>query len=251
MRLRSILLALPLVMLWQLGSAQQTPSPQNPPPRGTASFEPPPSLAEDAPLTAQTFVIRAAIVNMMEIDLADLALTRSRDAALQAYARKMRDEHWRAQEKLRSVAADAKIAMPAMPDKKHQDLKDALKRGPADEFDAGYVKAIVAGHDEAVALFDAAANGKGTGLPQAFQHYASEMLPIVRAHRDAAYDLRSSKHHAKTSASNMSPTIASTPPAATAPLSHSTTTMTNATALPIAPNATKGRLMVGCMASQA
>jgi putative membrane protein len=191
MRLRSILVALPLLLLYQFGSAQQTPSPQNQPPRGTASFEPPPSLAEDAPLTAQTFVIRAAIANMMEIDLADLALSRSHDAGLQAYARKMRDEHWRAQEKLRAVAGDAKIAMPAMADKKHQDLKDALKRAPPDEFDAGYVKAIVAGHDEAVALFDAAANSKTSALPESFQRYASEMLPIIRSHRDAAYALQS------------------------------------------------------------
>jgi putative membrane protein len=191
MRLRSILAALPLLMLCQFGSAQQTPSPQTQPPRGTASFEPPPSLAEDAPLTSQTFVIRAAIVNMMEIDLADLVLSRSHDAGLQAYARKMRDEHWRAQEKLRSVAGEAKIAMPAMPDKKHQDLKDALKRAPADQFDAAYVKAIVAGHDEAVALFDAAANSKNTALPKQFQHYATEMLPIIRGHRDAAHALQS------------------------------------------------------------
>jgi putative membrane protein len=191
MRLRSILVALPLLMLYQFGAAQQTPSPQNPPPRGTASFEPPPALAEDAPLTAQTFVIRAAIANMMEIDLADLALSRSHDAGLQAYARKMRDDHWRAQEKLRTVAGDATIALPAMPDKKHQDLKDALKRAPADEFDAGYVKAIVSGHDEAVALFDAAANSKSTPLPDAFRRYAAEMLPIIRKHRDEAYALQS------------------------------------------------------------
>jgi len=191
MRLRSILVALSLSMLCQLGSAQQTPSPKNPPPRGTASFEPPPSLAEDAPLNAQTFVIRAAIVNMMETDLADLALSRSHGAALQAYARKMRDEHWRAQEKLRTVAGDARVAMPAMLDKKHQDLKDALKRAAPDEFDAGYVKAIVAGHDEAVALFDAAASSKTNTLPESFRRYASEMLPIVRGHRDAAYALQS------------------------------------------------------------
>lgn len=192
MRLSSLLVGLPLLLLQQPGSAQQqTPSPQNAPPRGTASFEPPPALVEDAPLTAQTFVIRAAIVNMAQTELADLALSRSHDAGLQAYARNMRDEHWRAQEKLRAVAGDASIAMPAMLDKKHQDLKDALKRAPADEFDAGYVKAIVAGHDEAVALFDAAASSKMKALPESFRRYASEMLPIVRKHRDAAYALQS------------------------------------------------------------
>ena len=101
----------------------------------------------------------------------------------------MRDEHRRAQEKLRIVAADTKIALPAMVDKKHHDLADALKRSEADEFDAGYIKAMVSGHDEAVALFDAAASSKT--LPKPLQRYAIEMLPIIRNHRDAAYALQS------------------------------------------------------------
>jgi putative membrane protein len=193
MQRHSLLLTLPLVLLSQIALAQQPqqrePVDPTPPPRGTASFEPPPSLAEDAPLTAQTFVIRAAIVNMTEIDLAELALTRSQNAALQGFANKMRDEHRRAQEKLRTVAVDTKIALPAKVDKKHQDLADALKRSEANEFDAGYVKAMVTGHDDAVALFDAAASSKT--LPKPLQRYASEMLPIVRNHRDAAYALQS------------------------------------------------------------
>jgi predicted outer membrane protein len=189
----SYLIAVPLLWLCQAALAQQPqqrePIDPTPPPRGTASFEPPPALAEDAPLTAQTFVIRAAIVNLAETDLAELALSRSQNTAIQSYARRMLDEHRRAQEKLRTVAADTKIALPAMVDKKHQDLKDALKRSEADEFDAGYIKAIVSGHDEAIALFDAASSSKT--LPKPLQRYAIEMLPSIRNHRDAAYALQS------------------------------------------------------------
>jgi putative membrane protein len=189
----SLVLTLPLVVLCELALAQQPqqrePIDPTPPPRGTASFEPPPSLAEDAPLTAQTFVIRAAIVNMAEVDLAELALTRSQNAKLQGFARKMQGEHRRAQEKLRTVAAGTNIALPAMVDKKHQDLTEALKRSEADEFDAGYIKAMVSGHDEAVALFDAAASSKT--LPKPLQRYAIELLPTIRNHRDAAYALQS------------------------------------------------------------
>lgn len=169
---------------------KREPIDQTPPPRGTASFQPPPALVEDAPLTAQTFVIRAAIANMMETDLAELALSRSHDTAIQSYATRMLDEHRRAQEKLRLVAADTKIALPAMVDQKHQELKDSLKRAAPDEFDAEYVKAMVSGHDQAVALFDAAASSKT--LPKPLQRYAIETLPIVRNHRDATYALQSS-----------------------------------------------------------
>ena len=124
------------VSLWLCHAAlaqqpqQREPIDPTPPPRGTASFEPPPALVEDAPLTAQTFVIRAAIANMAETDLAELALSRSHDTAIQAYARRMLDEHRRAQEKLRAVAADTKIALPAMVDQKHQALQDSLEAQP-------------------------------------------------------------------------------------------------------------------------
>lgn len=187
----SYLIAVSLLSLCQAVFAQETPQREpidpTPPPRGTASFEPPPALVEDAPLTAQTFVIRAAVANMMETDLAELALSRSHDAAIQSYARRMLDEHRQAQEKLRAVAADTKIALPAMVDQRHQELKDSLKRAAPEEFDAGYSKAIVSGHDQAVALFDAAASSKT--LPKPLQRHAIEMLPIIRNHRDAAYEL--------------------------------------------------------------
>jgi putative membrane protein len=180
----SYLIAVSLLWLCQSALAQQ----QQPPPRGTASFEPPEALVEDAPLTGQTFVIRAAIANMSEMELAEVALSRSHDPAIQRYARSMVDEHRRSQEKLRAVAADTQIALPAMVDKKHQDLKESLKRSEPDEFDAGYIKAIVSGHDQAVALFDAASQSKT--LPKPLQRYAMETLPVIRNHRDAAYALQ-------------------------------------------------------------
>ncbi len=193
MRRGSLFIAVPLMWLCQTSLAQQPPQREpidpTPPPRGTASFEPPPALVEDAPLTAQTFVIRAAVANMSQTELAELALSRSQNAAIQSYARRMLDEHRQAQEKLRVAAADTKIALPAMVDVKHQEQKDALKRSAPDEFDAGYVKAIVSGHDRAVALFDAAAHSKT--LPKPLQQYATRMLPVIRNHRDAAYTLQS------------------------------------------------------------
>jgi putative membrane protein len=193
MRWRWLLITVPIALLCQPASAQQPqtrePIDPTPPPRGTASFEPPPALVEDAPLTAQTFVIRAAIVNMLQTELAEIALERSHDGAIQAFARTMVNDHRRAQDKLRAIAADTKIALPAMVDEKHQELKDSLKRAAPGEFDAGYVKAIVSGHDQAVALFDAAAQSKT--LPRPLQRYAVEMLPLIRDHRNAAYTLQS------------------------------------------------------------
>jgi putative membrane protein len=192
MRRGAFLAVLSCIVSCQLALAQQPqtrePIDPTPPPRGTASFEPPQALAEDAPLTAQTFVIRAAIVDISQKDLAELALRRSQDAAIKSFARRMLNEHRRQHEKLRAVAADSRIALPGMADKKHEDLKESLKRAAPDEFDADYVKAIVAGHDQAVALFDAAAQSKT--LTQPLQRYAIATLPTIRNHRNAAYALQ-------------------------------------------------------------
>ena len=47
------------------------------------------------------------------------------------------------------------------------------------------------GHDEAVALFDAAAHSPK--MPEALKAYAAKSLPIVRQHRDGAQVLHASE----------------------------------------------------------
>lgn len=194
MRYATRFIGAPLVLVCQLALTQQAPERERidptPPPRGTASYMPPSAVA-DEPLTARTFVIRAALTNMSEAELSELALTRSRNDAIQAYARRMVQDHGRAQAKLRTAAAEAKVALPGTLDKTREDAKTALAGLPAEEFDAGYVKAMVAGHDEAVALFDVAAHS--TALPKVLQSYAIAVLPTIREHRDGAHALRS-KH---------------------------------------------------------
>jgi putative membrane protein len=190
MRYAPLLIAAPWALACQLALAQEPqkrqPIDPTPPPLGTSSYTPPPAVAEE-PLTARTFVVRAGLANMAETELSQLALARSGNAEIQAYARKMVQEHGAAQAKLRAAAAEAKVALPGTLDKQHQETKDALTRLHAQEFDAGYIKAMVAGHDAAVALFDAAAHSPT--LPKVLQSYAIGTLPIIRAHRDAAYAL--------------------------------------------------------------
>jgi putative membrane protein len=182
-----------LIAAWlaQLASAQQPQQPrqpvdQTPPPRGTTSFEPPSTVHEE-PLQAHTFVARAGIADMTEMELSELALARSQDPAVQAYARKMIDEHRKALANLKSVAAEAKVSVPGTPDQQHKEKKAALSRLQGKDFDKEYARLMVAGHDEAVALYDAAASAEK--LPEVLQRYAKRTLPVIRTHRDAAYQL--------------------------------------------------------------
>jgi putative membrane protein len=185
---RALLLAACLASFVSLVWAQQSQQPRDqlPAPRGTTSFEPPSSVHEE-PLAAHTFVARAGIADMMEMESSELALRRSQDPAVQAYARKMVDEHRKALGNLKSVAAEAKVSVPGTLDQKHEEKKTALSRLAGKDFDKEYAQLMVAGHDEAVALYDAAASAQK--LPEVLQRYAKRTLPVIRAHRDAAHQL--------------------------------------------------------------
>ena len=195
MRCRSLLIAAaPLALIVQLATAaeetKQQPADPTPPPLGTASFTPPPAVEEE-PLTANTFVVRAAVANMAEVELGQLAAARSTDPKVQAFARKMVEQHGQSLQQLRAAAADAKIALPATVDEKHRELKQSLSSLQGEEFDAAYAKAMAKGHDEAVALFDAAAHA--SKLPESLRAYAAKALPVVRQHRDGAQELHASE----------------------------------------------------------
>jgi putative membrane protein len=145
----------------------------------------------EGPLTATTFVIRAAVAHMAEIDMGELALARSKDPGVQAFARRMASDHRKSLEQLKRIAADAKLALPGTLDEKHRKLEKSLSSLQGKEFDEAYAKAMAAGHDEAVALFDAAAQSKD--LPDAMRQYASGTLPTVREHRNAAHELHAAQ----------------------------------------------------------
>jgi putative membrane protein len=171
------------------GAAQESkkdPVDPTPPPLGTASFTPPPAV-EGEPLTSNTFVIRAALVHMTEIELGQLAMARSSDPRVQDFARKMVDEHQKSLAQLRATAASAKVALPGALDQRHAELRKSLASLQGKEFDTAYAKAMAMGHDEAVALFDAASSSDN--LMPSLQKYARDALPVVRKHRDAAHEL--------------------------------------------------------------
>jgi putative membrane protein len=154
---------------------------ESPPPLGTASFTPPESKKQE-PLTPENFVVRAAIANMSEIELSELALEKSADPALRKYATQIIQDHKAAQAKLKAVAAPAKIALPGTVDEAHRKQKQALAEKVGVEFDREYVSLMQTGHDEAIKLMSSAA--KSQELEASLQGYANETLKTVQRHRD-------------------------------------------------------------------
>jgi putative membrane protein len=161
-----------------------------PPPLGTASFVPPANIDEQ-PLTPESFVTRAALINMAETEIGGLAQSRSGTAAVKSFGAQLVKDHRAALAKLKTIAAQAKIALPGELDPEHQSLRDELAalEGPA--FDAKFATAMASGHEKAIRLFKAAAGS--AKLTPALRSYAESMLPTLEQHAQLAHQLASSR----------------------------------------------------------
>jgi putative membrane protein len=143
---------------------------------------PPVSDIERQPLTPNTFVARAAVANLKEIDASELALQKSADAAVKTLAQQMINHHRAAQEELRKVAAQQQhLSVPASVDEDKKKELRALSQLEGQAFDRKYLETLSADHDRAVALFDAAR--QAAEMPVNLKTYAAEALASVQEHR--------------------------------------------------------------------
>ena len=158
-----------------------------PPPLGTASFTPPEANTKPQPLTPENFVVRAAVTNMAEIELSQLALERSADSAIRKFATQLVKDHQAAQAKLKSIAAAAKIALPGAVDDEHRMQKEKLAELVGADFDKQYVTLMHSGHERAQKLLEGAS--KSVDLDASLQGYASQTLATVKTHAAEAAKL--------------------------------------------------------------
>lgn len=130
-----------------------------------------------------TFVALAVPGNLFEIESSQLALDRPVSPAVKAFARTMVDDHAAAGVRLREVIAVAHVAAPPEKlDARRIAQLEALRAASDDQFEKAYLDLQRKAHDEAVALFEGYAAG---GENAALRAVAAELLPRLRAHREA------------------------------------------------------------------
>ena len=131
----------------------------------------------------QGFADRATSSNMFEILTSELALSRSQSDAVRAFAEKMIADHEAASEQMKAATAEEGVTLPdsLMPD--HQEQLDRLSSLEVADFDAAYLGAQLAAHTEAITLFRGFAE---QGADGALKDFATDMLPMLEEHLDAA-----------------------------------------------------------------
>jgi len=125
------------------------------------------------------FLRQAAIINMAEIQMSQMAIEKSSNPFVSEYAKEMIHEHQGSLDELMIIAANKSVELPgAMPD----DVKKLcmhLQNLTGDRFDAAYQNAQVSGHADASRTFKSEIeNGKDEDV----KAYAVKTLPEVTLH---------------------------------------------------------------------
>ncbi len=135
------------------------------------------AFATDKPVD---FVTKAAQGDMFEVKLAQLALKKSKNRDVRAFATRMINDHSKSEKELKVVAGKSRIRLPTKLDKEHTDkLNDFSKK--RDSFDRDYIVFMADDHRDDVATFDDfAKNGDEPKLKE----FAGKTLPVLVKHKD-------------------------------------------------------------------
>lgn len=131
-------------------------------------------------LTPDTeFMTEAAQGGMAEVELGRLAASKAQSPEVKNFGQKMVNDHSKANEELKALAARKNMSLPTALDEKHQALLDKLKGLSGAEFDKAYVEAMVDDHEEDVEAFkDEAENGEDADV----KAWAAKTLPTLQSH---------------------------------------------------------------------
>jgi putative membrane protein len=134
----------------------------------------------------RTFAVQISAGGMAEIELARLAEQRSRTDAVKALARRMIQDHSKANEELGSLSSRDHIALEQGLDLEHAEDRDRLASLNGTLFDLEYLRLQQQDHQRAVQLLEYEI---GSGQDMDLQHFASRALPVVFAHLQMVTDL--------------------------------------------------------------
>jgi putative membrane protein len=124
------------------------------------------------------FVTRASNSNLFAIEESHLALDRSSDPKVKTFARRMVDDHGRAQAELLVGAEGSNAEVPRKLDNEHQARLTALRRKSAGDFDKAYVADQGENHSNALTLYG---DYMLWGEYEKLHALAIKMIPITEA----------------------------------------------------------------------
>jgi putative membrane protein len=164
----------------------------------------------------RSFVDDLTYAGNAEVDLGRLASERAASPQVKKFAQMMVDDHKKAGDELKQIAAQYSITQPSGLDEKHRDLKDKLSKLRGADFDKQYMDAMVDGHKDVVDKLESRVDEVNrtatlTGqqekdknvkpetsknaITASLNAWAATALPVVKGHLDEAKSIKDSLNH--------------------------------------------------------
>ncbi len=126
-----------------------------------------------------TFVTKAAEGGMAEVEMGQLAVQHASNNMVKQFGQKMVDDHSKANDQLKKIAAQEGITLPSTVSAKEQAEMDRLSKLNGAAFDRAYMQEMVKDHRQDVAEFKKEANSGDNPQVKAF---AAQTLPTLEEH---------------------------------------------------------------------
>jgi putative membrane protein len=132
-----------------------------------------------------SFATKAAQGGIAEVELGKLATEHASNDSVKRFAQQMVDDHTKANDELKTLAAGKGMNLPATMDSKSQATKNRLSKLQGAAFDRAYMADMVSDHKKDVAEFQKEAD---SGSDSDMKAFASKTLPTLRQHLKMAED---------------------------------------------------------------
>jgi putative membrane protein len=146
------------------------------------------TVSAEVTTSLQSFVTAAATSDMYEVEAAKIALQRSRDSQVKAFARRMESAHAATTDELKATLTriNSTVTPPSVLDDRRQGMIDELRGAKDVDFNSRYMSQQVDAHNEALTLMDRYAKDGDT---PAVKSFAAKTRTAVQSHLDMAKKL--------------------------------------------------------------
>jgi predicted outer membrane protein len=137
----------------------------------------------DGAINSTSFLMHAYLNGQEEIALSTIALQRSSNTEVRAYAQRMIDDHTATSNEIVQLAQTRNVILPSFPTGAQRMIRENISTMTGTDFDKAYMNHNVLAHEVAVAQARAQAqNNTDTGI----QQFAARALPALTLHLELA-----------------------------------------------------------------
>jgi putative membrane protein len=133
------------------------------------------------------FLVEALNTGLAEVQMGELAQQRGGTPALREYGQKLQADHATSVQELKRMLATLNVVIPSAPTVEAESRHAALARLSGAQFDAAFVRLMIASHEEAIEKYGAQTHANPN---EELSLFAAKALPVLREHLQIAQSLR-------------------------------------------------------------